>query len=300
MIDPLQILVSLIAFGGVFLLIFAVFRHPAPAEPPVHRRFAAAVGQAHTTVFEQAVFAPLMGLGLVMARRLRSPAIRARIRRDLDASGNPTGYSVDEYLAICLLSSAGLGFAAALIVTFTGGSLALVFGPIAAVAGFYFPLWSLGGAARARLIRIGKQLPYSLDLIALTMGAGSAFTEAIETLIRDDPRDDLNQELSIVLSEMNFGAPLNVAMTHMGERIPLESLRSVVAAIVQSQKLGSTLSVILKDQADMMREQRSVNAEKQAAAASLKLLIPSMLILMAVVVAVFGPMIVRFFTGQLW
>ncbi|MCC6680227.1 MAG: type II secretion system F family protein [Phycisphaeraceae bacterium] len=301
MTDPiLQIFLSLLVFAGVYLLIYAVFRHPVPAEAPVHRRFAAAVGQQRNTMFEQPTLAPLMGLGLTLARRLSVPHFRRRIRQSLNAAGNPSGYSVEEYLAICLLSAAGCALAAALVLLWIGSSLAAMFAPLAGLAGFYLPLWALDSTAKARLVRISKQLPYTLDLISLTMGAGAAFSEAIETLIRDDPDQDLNQELAIVLSEMRFGATLSNAMENMAERIPLQTLRSVVAAVVQSQKLGTTLSIILKDQADMMRTHRSVRAEKLSASASLRILVPSMVILLAVVIVVFGPVLVRFFTDRLW
>ena len=70
--------------------------------------------------------------------------------------------------------------------------------------------------------------------------------------------------------------------------------------MVQSQRLGTVLSVILKDQADLMRNHRSVRAEKQAASAALRILIPSMLIMIAVVMVLFGPMILRFLNDELW
>ncbi len=53
--------------------------------------------------------------------------------------------------------------------------------PMCAAAGFYVPLILLHGARDRRVIRISKQLPYTLDLIALVMAAGSSFGEAIET-----------------------------------------------------------------------------------------------------------------------
>jgi tight adherence protein C len=258
------------------------------------------VGQHRQTVFENPVAAPLMGLGLVMAVRFGAVSIRARIRQDLSAAGNPQGYSVEEYLAICLLGGGGLAVAAVLILTLLGSSLALLIGPLAGIIGFYGPLWALSSAAHARVVRISKQLPYTLDLIALTMGAGSALTEAIETLIRDDPGEELNQELAIVLSEIGFGATMATAMHNLAQRIPLESLRSIVGAIVQSQKLGTTLSVILKDQADMMRSRRSVRAEKLSSSAGLRILVPSMLILIAVVLVVFAPLIIRMMLGTLY
>ena len=203
----LQILVSVIVFAGVFLPIYALFRYPIPAEPPVHRRFAAALGADRATIFENPLLAPVMNLGLALTQRLNLPAVRARIRQQLDASGNPSGYSVREYLAICIVSAAALGIVSALLVVASGSAMALIVGPAMAVFGFMIPLYALTDAGNRRGRKIGKQLPYTLDLVALTMAAGSTFTEAVQTLIRDEPEDDLNQELAIVLSEVELGTP---------------------------------------------------------------------------------------------
>ncbi len=296
----LQILVSLIVFAGVFAPIYVVFLYPVQAEPPVHRRFAAALGDKRTTVFENPALAPVLNLGLVLTHRLNAPGIRTRLRQDLDASGNPAGYSVQEYLAICLVSASLLGVVAALLLVVMGSAAALLIGPVMAGVGFAVPLAALRGAATRRSLRIGKQLPYTLDLIALTMAAGSTFTEAAETLIRDEPEDDLNQELSIVLSEIGFGTPRSSALENLAKRIPLESLRSIVGAVNQAESLGTPLSTILKLQADMLRMQRGVQAEKLSASASLRILLPSVMILIAVVVIVFSPLIIRGLQGGLF
>lgn len=299
MIVVLQILVSVLLFVGVFLPIYGVFRYPVAAEPPIHRRIAAAVGVDRRTIFENALLAPVMSLGLGVARQAGLPGLRQRIRQDLDASGNPSGYSVDEYLTICLVSAVGLALLGLLLDLLMGGAGLLLVVPLMAAAGFVAPLLVLRSAALKRIGRIAGQLPYTLDLISLVMAAGSTFTEAVETLIRDHPEDDLNQELRIALSEMEFGVTRSRALNNLADRIPLESLRSILAAVNQADTLGTPLSSIFKLQAEMLRMQRSVRAEKLSASASLRILVPSMVILMAVVGIVFAPLIIRFLRGEL-
>ncbi len=296
----LQILVSGVVFVGVALPIYALFRYPVPAEPPVHRRFATALGNERATIFENPLLAPILNLGLTLTQRLNLPGIRNEVHQQLNASGNPAGYSVQEYLAISLVSAATLGTASVLLVIVTGSTMALIVGPVMAALGFAIPIFALRDAGSRRTARIGKQLPYTLDLVSLTMAAGSSFTEAVQTLIRDEPDDDFNQELAIVLSEMNFGTPRAAALGNMADRIPLESLRSIVGAINQAESLGTPLSTILKLQSDMLRMQRGVQAEKLSASASLRILVPSVLILVAVVVIVFAPLIIRGMQGSLF
>lgn len=299
MIDPLQILVTLLLGTAVFLLVWSLFRFPVSDEPPLHRRIATALNRGQrNTVFEQAVVAAPMNLALSWARRMHTPALRRHIRRNLDAAGNPNGYSVEEYLAICLACSAMLAAVTVALMLLMGTFSILAFAAMG-VIGFAIPLLALRGAARARLRRISRQLPYSLDLVALMMGAGSTFNEAVQTIIRDDPRDDFNQELQIVLSEVEFGSKRAVALQNMAERLPMDAMRSIVGAVNQAELLGTPLSTILKNQSNMLRLHRSVQAEKVSASASLRILYPTMLILIAVVLFVFGPLIIRLARGEL-
>ena len=288
----LQIVVSAMLFASVFLVLWSVFRFPAQTEPPVHRRIALAMGAGQrNTMFEMPAMASVMSLALTVAQRFSINAIRERIRIDLDASGNRDGYSVDEYIAICLVSC--------VVVTIIGSIFAALLNfldplTVAAsgVVGFGLPLWLLHSAAQARVMRISKRMPYSLDLVALTMSAGSTFSEALNAIIRDDPNDDLNQELSIVMAEIDLGSTRAVALSNLAERIPLDALRSVVGAVNQAEALGTPLASILKSQSSMLRMTRSVRAEKLSASASLRILIPSMLILMAVILIVFAPALI--------
>jgi len=290
------ITISVLQFASVSLLIWTVFRIRLQPEPPVNRQIALALGLHHrNTVFETPGLRQFMLACVLIARRF--PLFRERIRQDLDASGNANGYSVEEYVAICV--SCGI------LVGVVGVFAATLFGPIAIfvivggpLVGFWAPMWALRESARKRTVDIAKKVPYTLDLIALMMEAGASFTEAIDTCVRDEPDDEFNKELKLVQAEIEFGSTRAVALMNMARRIPLDSLRGVVGAINQSEALGTPLSTILKNQASMLRHLRSVRAEEMAAKASLRILIPSMLILFAVVLVVFAPFILSLWKGD--
>ncbi len=290
-IDVWQILISVLQFASVFLLVWAVFGRQVQAEPPVTRQIAQAMGiKRSRTVFEMPVLRQMFQLFLLLARRF--PFFREQIRRDLQASGNPNGYSIEEYVALCLGCAVTLTIIAMLAVGQLGQFDLLVL-LVVPVIGFGAPMWALHEAAMKRIRVIGKKLPYTLDLIGLMMEAGATFTEAVQTVIRDDPDDELNQELAIVQSEIDFGANRATALRNLAERIPLDSLRGVVGAVNQAEALGTPLATILKNQANMLRMIRSVRAEEASAKASLRILVPTMFILIAVVIVVMAPLILR-------
>ena len=292
---------SLFVFAGIVVPIYAIFRYPVPDEAPIHRQIAKAVGVDQETVFENPMFAPVLSLFVQLAKRVNLTGLRKTIRQNLQASGNPSGYTVDQVLALAMASAVFVGLFSSGIALLISGGMLLLFLPTMSTVGFLIPLFVLSSSAAKRTRKIGKQLPYTLDLIALVMASGSSFTEAVETLIRDDPEDDLNQELAFSLSEMEYGTTRANALMNLAERIPLDSLRSVIGAVNQAEKLGTPLSSILKVQAEMLRMHRSVRAEKLSASASLKILVPSMLILLAVVLVIGAPLLIRFITqGSLW
>ena len=297
-LEPPQLVVSLFLLSSLFLLLFALLQQPAP-QKPAHRRMAERMGaQARATPFDQPVLGPLLNLALAVVEAMPAARLRRLVERDLAASGNPKDYTVNEYLALCLGAGVALAAGSAVLgltLGLTQPAWPITIGVIGAVAG----IWNLHETGRSRTRRIAKQLPYTLDLIGLVMSAGSSFYEAIETLIHDNPEDELNQELQICLQEIHFGTPRSTALSRMAERVPLDTLRSVVGAINQAESLGTPLSGILSVQAQMLRNQRSVQAEKISASASLRILVPSMLILLAVVLTVFAPLVIRLVRGDL-
>lgn len=295
-----QILVSLLLFTGVFFFVWSLFRYPVPPEPPVHRRVAVALGaEQRRTLFDNPLLAGPANLALNLARGMAVPALRAKIRRDLEASGNPKGYSVEEYLALALLCGSAMGMAAALLGITLFGQFDLLILFVGGGLGFAIPLWDLHSTANSRVLRISRKIPYTLDLIALMMAAGSSFTEAIDTIIKDDPGDDFNQELTFVRNEIELGTTRSAALANLAQRVPLETLRSIIGAVNQAEALGTPLSQILKTQSAMLRLHRTVRAEKLSASASLRILFPSTLILLAVVLIMFGPIILRWLESRL-
>jgi len=92
---------------------------------------------------------------------------------------------------------------------------------------------------------------------------------------------------------MDLGTTRRAALQNLAERVPIEMLRSIVASVIQAEELGTPLSDVLHSEATLLRLQRSVRAENAAAVASVRILLPSLLILMSVVLAVFAPAIVR-------
>ena len=297
----LKLLTALSLGGFVFATVLGLFGQRGRAEITPEREMAIATGHAdRNTVFEMAFTQPLMWLLLSAARRLPFRRPKQWVRETLVASGNPNFYTADELLAVSMLWGLVVAILLEVLNLMIFGGLSMVALPFGFLVGTGAHLYGLHGKAVKRVRLISRRVPYTLDLIALAMGAGATFTEALRTVVREDPDHPLNVELNTVLAEVELGTTRAQALRDMSDRIPLESLRSIVAAIIQAESLGTPLSLVLKEQANLMRLQRSVRAEKLAAAASVRILVPSLLILISVVLAVFAPIIIRALKGELF
>lgn len=248
------------------------------------------------SAFEGELLGSLLMPFFFIARALPFPKTRAGIADKLARAGNPNFLSPDEQLAICCAAAFSTGVVAgalAFLNSFRVDPATLTITAFGVLLGFYIPIGILAADGNRRLRMITKSLPYSLDLISLTMSAGATFVDAVKTYVRGRTGDPLVDEYRRLLAEMEFGTPRPAALANMASRIPLEDFRNIAASINQAEEFGSSLSEILKAQASLMRLKRSVAAEKAAAEASVRLLLPMTLILVAVLMLVFAPAVIR-------
>ena len=289
-----DIVLSVGVFAVVVMFVIGAFGQTGQVNVSAHRQAAIATGHMdRQTVFEKPLLMPLMWLLLSVSQRIRMTKVKNWMRRTLVAAGSPEFYTPDEYFALGLLTGVALGGSFALFSLFVSGKFSFLAVVVGFVIGLGMSLLQLYLQASKRLRQITKRVPYALDLVSLAMGAGATFTEAIRTVVREKGEDPFNIELRTVLAEMDLGTTRRQALQNLANRVPVDMLRGIVSSVIQAEELGTPLAEVLHSEATLMRLQRSVRAENAAAVASVRILVPSLLILMAVVLAVFGPAIVR-------
>ena len=298
----IQLGLSLLMFVTVFMFVRSLLSHPGKVVVSPQREAALATGHTdRRTLFEKPLSRQLMWPLLAIAHRLAAPKLKQKLQATLVSAGSPEYYTPEEYLAVAMFNGVLAGVV--LVVTWMlmpNGIVSLFAFTVGWVAGFVLTIVQINDRANKRLRLISKQIPYSLDLIALAMGAGATFTEAVQTVIRDKSEDPFNVELTALLAEMDLGTTRRKALENMSDRVPLDPLRSIISSVIQAEELGTPLSEVLHSQANLLRLHRSVRAENAAAVASIRILVPSLLILMAVILALFAPMILKGVRGGLY
>jgi tight adherence protein C len=163
---------------------------------------------------------------------------------------------------------------------------------VSAFVGFYVPTIFIAVKQRQRHTEILSALPDALDLMVVCVEAGLGLGAALQRVgveIRLASRQ-LSEELALVNSEMQTGVSRTDSLRNLAERTGVEDVYSLVAMLIQTDKLGTSVAQSLRAHAESMRTRRRQRAEQLARKASIKLAFPLVfLIFPALLVIILGP-----------
>ena len=209
----------------------------------------------------------------------------------IEAAGRPAGLGVRELTAAKLAGAALAGLAGAALGSVAPGRLGFLVMLAAPVAGFLAPdLW-LRRRAAERARRVRRELPVLLDLLRVTVEAGSSLAEALRS-VGERAAGPLAAELRATGREAALGVPLADALEALCVRVPLPEVRALVAALERARRHGAPLADTLTAQARDARFALARRIREEAARAGPKiqlvvalLLVPSVLLLVAAALA---------------
>jgi len=145
---------------------------------------------------------------------------------------------------------------------------------IFALLGFYFPQLGLSDRRKKRELQIIKMLPVYLDFITMAVQAGMNINGAIMQAVDKGPMGPLNIEFQKVLRDIKAGSGRIAAFRNLSNRLEIKEISSLVSALAQAEKSGSSIGSTLRIQADQRRVERFQRAEKLAMQAPVKLVGP--------------------------
>lgn len=166
----------------------------------------------------------------------------------------------------------------------------------ALLAGFgaYRPYGALSSAIKKRKIEIHRALPDFLDLLSTTVEAGVALNAAI-AVAAEDMKGALGDELRAALQDVRLGRSRAEALMAMSTRVREPDLTTVVTALVQSERVGASITAVVDELSADARDRRIMRAEEAAAALSNKLIFPMALCMLpALFIMIFGGVLARF------
>ena len=164
-----------------------------------------------------------------------------------------------------------------------------------AIFGWALPPLYVRSRAADRLREISNAMPDMLDLLNMCVSQGMTVTSALGRVGRDiEPvYPALGKELKIVKEQAHVGS-LDQSLTNLSERVDLPEVHSFSSLLVQTDRMGTSVSEALAEYSDNMRESMKQRADEKANSATFKLLFPTVLCLMpAVYLFLLGPAIVE-------
>lgn len=130
--------------------------------------------------------------------------------------------------------------------------------------------------AQKRQKLITKQLPEVLDLLCVSVQAGLSFDAALRRIV-ERMKGPLIEECTRMLEDVRMGLPRRQALRMMGERCEVQEVALFVTAIIQAERLGTSLGKTLNNQAINMRERRRQAVKAEAMKAPVKMIFPLVL-----------------------
>lgn len=177
--------------------------------------------------------------------------------------------------------------------------------PLASALGAAASAWGTGHAlvvlwlrrrARHRTGEITQALPDTLDLVIICLEAGLGLNATIARVgaERAALTDPLSREIAQVTRELQSGRGREEALRALANRNGAEDLKSLVALIIQSDRLGASMTKTLRVHADLLRTKRRQRAEEIARKLPIKILLPlALFILPALFIVAAGPALMQ-------
>lgn len=196
----------------------------------------------------------------------------------------------DEFIAFKVCMAIVIPILSFMIASVLGYSFSFLFLILSVLLGFMAgDLWLKEIIAKRRK-DILKALPYTLDLLTLSVEAGMDFIAAIQRLSQRTKKNPMVEEFGQMLKEIRLGTVRSDALRNMSNRLEIEEVSSFTTLLIQADQLGSSIGVVLRAQSDQIRSRRFQNAEAAGARASQLILFPLIFcIFPAVFIVILGP-----------
>jgi tight adherence protein C len=241
--------------------------------------------------FLSRVVRPLSASLLAMLGGVLPGNYRDRVHHALIRAGLSGQFRAEEIISLQVLGGLIGGIIGILIVatgTIGGGMgiLAAIFFP---VAGAQVSKSWLDRKVEERVTAILRDLPDTLDLLAISVEAGMAFEGALN-VVCDNFSSPLADEFGRTLREMELGLPRREALQNLKKRTEVPELSNFVLTLTQADALGMPVGRVLKTAAEEGRIRRRQAAREMAAKLPVKILFPLVLFIFpAIFVVLMGP-----------
>ncbi|ACC98754.1 TadC subunit [Elusimicrobium minutum Pei191] len=285
MFDQMKEVGLMISLGaGSFAVFMLVMRLFAPEDAPLSVSDIEAKRMKATSSFSSIKQDTMWGklcLYILEAFKLEKPLEEQHLLLGSPATPQPVTILYQKILWAILLPI--------LVLLVLKNFLFVIFIPL----GFYIPTALVNSKIQKRQRDMLGNFSTTVDLAALIIESGLDYMTAFDRIIRiAKEKTVLEEELDKMLNEVKLGYSRREALERLANRTGVQEIRSFVGLIIQSDELGTSLVDLLRNFSIDLRFRRMNKAEKLAAQASTKMLVPLFLFIFPTVfILILAPML---------
>ena len=164
------------------------------------------------------------------------------------------------------------------------------------LVGAYLPTLMLRNQTQKRQQSIKRAWPDALDLMLLCVESGMSIEHAFKRVSKEIGMQSvaLAEELTLTTAELSFLEDRTRAYDNLGRRTGLDIVKSVMQALIQAERYGTSVGTSLRVMAEEGRETRMMDAEKKAAALPPKLTVPLIVFFLPVLfIVIISPAMIK-------
>ena len=166
------------------------------------------------------------------------------------------------------------------------------------ISAFFGPGTWLQWRSERRRMEIDIALPDFLDRLALGLDAGLGFEVALRRTAHDF-RGLLGEDLRRLVRQLDRGHPRANALRDMANRTPSDDLHAFVAAVQQSDRLGTSLARSLRVQTSLLRARRRRRAQEASRRLPILIVFPLVFFFLpALLIIYLAPPLLHLFLGR--
>jgi tight adherence protein C len=165
-----------------------------------------------------------------------------------------------------------------------------------AATAFYVPYIRLGGKIKRTKKQILADLPFLIDLLMLSVEAGSGFDQAIRNIIENFPERPLKYELQLMSKNLQAGNSIAEALGAMRDRLNILEVSGFCSSLIQAGQMGTGLAVTLREQSAYIKKKRFEQRREAAKKAATLMVIPLLLFVFpAMFLVILGPVAIKMY-----
>ena len=212
----------------------------------------------------------------------------------LQKNGVSFAVTGEEYIAASIIFALVFPGLAWLAMASSGNVDPLILIILALLGGVLPELW-MKDARYKRDAELVRNLPVYLEYLSMCVDAGLNFSGALKQAVEKGPKGAMRNEFRIVLRDINSGQTRADALMRLEERVDISDISVFVRAVIQAERMGSSMKDTLVIQAEQRLNERFQRAEKMAMEAPVKLVIPLVVFIFPLTfVILLFPIVIKF------